>query len=214
MDFTKEIKALKRKHFQLGALIISSVLGLVGFGFLLYSGIFYIKSFTDFINVLGDYGHYVIFGGFFFLLFIYLAWFFFVNLCFRPKKEVLYLHKKDNNLFFVNRRGKKVFCDKITVKKEGYYNVWKTKHYVLRILNKSNVSWPFKYKKSFWLTWYSPIGCIEDLLLLPNLYIIFIFFVIRIIFGNKLTRFDSFIQSIPVALAILIDLVCKLKYKK
>ena len=68
MNLSKEIELLKKKHFQLGALIIASVLGVFGFGFLLYSDIFAIKSFENFVNVLSYNGFYLIFGGFFFFI--------------------------------------------------------------------------------------------------------------------------------------------------
>ncbi len=104
-----------------------------------------------------------------------------IDIVIPAKKEVLFLEKTkgsriDDRLVFIDKKGKiyKYINKDNIVYDSKYYEVLRYCFSVKEVLKESNKSFKLKpAKKNFWLTWYSPLGLLEDGLVLPIFYIFF-----------------------------------------
>lgn len=211
-------KEIRQRHFATGGLIIVSILGCVGMLLIFLSGIFNIKNLSMLYVCVSENGIMIIFGLFFFIVFLYCWLLFFLNVIIKPKKEILYLYKnKNNEVYFINRKGKKFECENHNIKENHYYYVLKTRDYIYEILGESNEifnNWTPKEKKSYWLNFYSPIGNFEDIFLLPIVYVILLPGLLSFIMSEGYEKIFGLIFSIVPLYVIGYDLIYKIRLKK
>ena len=70
--------------------------------------------------------------------------------------------------------SKKKIMKALTDSENKFYYVLRTRDCIYFVYNEAVESWVPKEKKSFWLTWYSPMGLFEDIFLLPIIYVGFL----------------------------------------
>ena len=91
MKLDERRKQIRENYFATGGLIIITILGLIGFVFILLSGIFSVVNFDMLYQCIASNGMILIFGLFFFIISI-IGWVKFIsNILVEPKKEVVYL---------------------------------------------------------------------------------------------------------------------------
>ena len=109
MNLGKERKKIRKKHFATGGLIVISILGIIGMLMTYFSGLFDVNSLNMLYDCIYKNGIMILFGSFFFIVFLYCWILFFLNVIISPQKEILYLYKNENNeIYFLNRRGKMI----------------------------------------------------------------------------------------------------------
>ena len=79
------------KHYPLGGMLIVTMLTTIGFALFYFLGLFNIKSFSDFYNIIYNQGMVVIFSSFFIFVGLYCYISFFINVIIKPKKDILLL---------------------------------------------------------------------------------------------------------------------------
>ena len=172
-------------------------------------------------------GFVFIFALFFIIIGIYCYYTLIINNIITPKIDVLYL--KDVNelnyyiyeskyleLIFLNRKGKKY---KYITKKEkekneyvanNFYDVLRTKDDVKEVIQRSIESFDvLNEKKSYWFNFYAPGFKVEDMLVLPILYVLFLPCLFSFILSKGTDKMYGFILgSIPFGF-ILYDFIYK-----
>lgn len=156
----------------------------------------------------------------FLALFSYFILYTFINLILPPRKKILYLDSiKKNFLCFLDKRGKKYtyfLINNNNYKENNYYYVYKTLGIIYVVLDdpiENIIFTKTREKNSYWLTFYSPIGNIEGIALIPVLYLIGIIATVLLIEGSfKIV--NLYIMLALDLLLIIYDLVYKIKIKK
>ena len=215
MNIEKRRKQIREKYFATGGLIIVTILGGFGLFFMYMAGIFEVTDFNMLYSCIYNEGVAVIFGLFFFIVFIYCWVLFFLNIVVSPKEEILYIYKnKKGEFYFINKNGRKIIHDVSKLKTERYYKVLKTRDYIYEVLGETSDTWMPEEKKSYWLNYYSPVGNFEDIFLLPILYVILLPGILSILMSKGFEKIFGVIYSIVPLFAIGYDLVYKIKLKK
>lgn len=142
---------------------------------------------------------------------IYILKIYIENIFIKPKREIVYLkNMKGKKYIFLDSKGKRyVFRSRKTDKLEigNYYNSMKTKNSIKEINEISYDSFSIsKTKPSFWLNLYTPVINMEDIFLLPILYLMFI-----IMFLERDNHRINFILMIILGFFIVYDIVYKIK---
>lgn len=204
-------------YFPVGGLIIASFLGVFGFGFIMLSGIYKVRSLEELYQIISNNGFVLIVMTFFFIIAIVIWIAFIQNILVKPKKDILFLYKSGNTKYFLDRKGKKYDnyeCDK---KEYKYYYVLKTRDYVYEVLqeskNSENNFEPIE-KLSYWRNLYLPFGKFEDVVLLPIFYIIFLPALLSFLMSEGSTRLVGIFLMIVPGFFIIYDLIYKIKRKK
>lgn len=204
-------------YFPVGGLIIASFLGIFGFGFIMLSGIYKVRSLEELYQIISNNGFVLIVMTFFFIIAIVIWIAFIQNILVKPKKDILFLYKSGNTKYFLDRKGKKYDnyeCDK---KEYKYYYVLKTRDYVYEVLqeskNSENNFEPIE-KLSYWRNLYLPFGKFEDVVLLPIFYIIFLPALLSFLMSEGSTRLVGIFLMIVPGFFIIYDLIYKIKRKK
>lgn len=217
MDLKDYRKQIMERYFPVGGLIIASFLGVFGFGFIMLSGIYKVRSLEELYQIISNNGFVLIVMTFFFIIAIVIWIAFIQNILVKPKKDILFLYKSGNTKYFLDRKGKKYDnyeCDK---KEYKYYYVLKTRDYVYEVLQESldseNNFEPIE-KLSYWRNLYLPFGKFENVVLLPILYIIFIPAVLSFLMSEGSTRLVGIFLMIMPGFFIIYDLIYKIKRKK
>ena len=181
----------------------------------LLSGIFDVKNSNMLYDCISKNGLMVIFGAFFFFCFLYILKAFFLNIIIKPKKKILYLYKDENNYaYFLDNKGKKYFYGECENEENCYYYVLKTRDYIYGILEKTNEDWTPKEKKSYWLTFYSPIGDFENLLLLPIIYVMLLPAILSFLMSKGYIKIYGIMFGIVPVYLIVYDLIHKINSNK
>lgn len=125
-------------EFPWQAMLVVSILGLIG-GFILYfTGCFNIRTYSELYTYISEYGLGLIFSLFFIGVAIYCWVLFFKNGILKPKKEVLFLLKiEDNVATFIDKKGKIFLFYNCKIDVGKYYYVLKTSDSIKEILNES-----------------------------------------------------------------------------
>lgn len=216
MDIEQKRKEIRLQYFSTGGMIVVSILGIVGFLMVYFSGIFEAKSMEMIYKCIFRNGMLIIFGAFFFFIFLLCVFLYFSNVIMKPKKEVLFLVEMDGlEPYFIDKKGKKYEYDgdKNNIH-TGYYNVIKTRNYILGVEGNTNDSWPVIEKKSYWPNFYSPYGNFEGILLLPIVYVIALPGILSFLMSKgTLKLFGILFCAYPIYI-ILYDSVQKIKLKK
>ncbi len=209
MDIDNRLKMVRKLHFETGGLIVASVLGFFGLSFLIFSFFVVVGYFGEIYSILGLL---LIFGVFFFFLSLYIWYKFFINIILKPKKEVLFLEKdEDDELCFIDRKGRFIeYDEEINLKENCYYDVIKTADYVLLIIGESHGDWTSKKKMYFWRTWYTPIGCFKNIVLLPILYVAFLVSLVLFFFSTDIFKYFSLTICFPCIFFIGYDIYYKI----
>lgn len=214
MRLTK--KDIKNNHFPTMGMIIITVLGSVGILLIKISNILKVENYKMLYDCISKDGMSVIFGLFFIFVCLYCWYLYFMNVIKNPKKEILFLirREKDNSIF-VNKNGKIFIVNSCNKLENKYYYVIKTNDYICEILNECNEVnlWMPKEKKSYWLNFYSPMGNFENIFLLPIVYVILIPFVLSFLMAKGWYKIYGLILSICPIYIIVYDLVYKIKIK-
>ena len=217
MKLDERRKQIRENYFATGGLIIITILGLIGFVFILLSGIFSVVNFDMLYQCIASNGMILIFGLFFFIISI-IGWVKFIsNILVEPKKEVVYLYKNGKNKYFLDSKGKKYDDDVFDVKENKFYYVYKTSDYIYEIIDESiyaSNNFEPKERLSYWTNLYTPFDKIEGVLLLPILYVMFIPGLLAVV----MTKGSDKILCLPFLLIpgffIGYDFVYKIKKKK
>lgn len=218
MDLKSRREEIRKIYFSTGGLCIVTVLGIVGLLFIVFSGIFKVKNFEMLYQCISANGITVIFGSFFFIISLY-CWLAFIrNIIVKPKKEVLYLYKNDEDeTYFLNKKGKKFFYENCDKEEGKYYFVLKTKDYIYDVLEECEHAiddFTTKEKKSYWLNFYSPLGKYENIFLLPIVYIILLPGVLSSLMSKGFYRIYGLIYSAIPLFIIVYDVIYKIKLSK
>lgn len=210
-------RQIMKNEFPIVGMISISILGVFGLALICLSGIFTIKDYDMLYDCIYKYGTIIIFGMFFLIISLYCWLLFFLNFILPPKKKVLYLYKKENNIaYFKNKKGKKLNCkiNKKNLEVNNYYYVLKTQNYIYEILEKTNENWIPKEKKSYFLNFYSPIGNFKGIFLLPIFYVMVLPGLLSILMSEGYQKIYGVIYSIVPIYIITYDLIYKIKLKK
>ena len=92
--------------------------------------------------------------------------------------------------------------------------VIKTSDYVLDVIGESRCDWNAKKKFYFWRTFYTPIGCVKNIVLLPILYVSFSIFIVLYLFSNDIIKYMSLAVCFPHIYAIVYDIYKKILNRK
>ena len=173
-------------------------------------------SYDEFYELFYKEGLALIFGLFFIGVTIY-GWILFIrNVIIKPKKEIMFLLKiEDDSAVFINRKGKIFYSYDVNHKVENFYYVLKTHDRIEKVLSESTETFQVpKERKSYWLNCYTPMGNFENIFLLPIMYVIllpglFIFFM-----SKGFNKIYGAIWSLVPIYAIIYDFIYKIKLKK
>jgi len=218
MNLKNRKKEIRKLYFSTGGLVVVSILGSFGLLLVFLSGILEIENYKILYDCISRNGMMIIFGLFFFCISLYCWIGFFRNIILNPKKEILYLYKnEENEIFFINKKGKKFIYNECNKEENKYYFVMKTHDYIYEVLEECNESFNNldpKEKKSYWLNFYSPIGKFEDILLLPIIYIAVLPGILSFIMSKGYQKIYGIIFSAIPLYIIVYDLIYKIKLKK
>ena len=207
---------IRKKYFSTMGLILMSIFGIGSILMLFYSNIFEVRNLDMLYTTISKYGILIIICILFLVISVYVWISFFLNIIVKPKKEILYLDRiEDNELIFLNKKGKKFICEYNNLKTNCYYNVFKTHNYIYEIIGRTNETWTTKKKKSYWMNCYSPMGIFEDILLFPIAYVILIIGLLSILMSKSWLQiiFGLIFSAIPIYI-IGYDLIYKIKLKR
>lgn len=158
----------------------------------------------------------IVIGIFFLAVGIY-CWFLYIcNVIIKPKKEILYLLKKEKNINeFIDVKGRIYYYNsKKEYELQRFYSVLKTRNDIKKVIELSSKTFEISRKKeSYWLSFYSPIGNFENIFLLPIIYLIDLIGLLTLI-TTKILNLSSIIMIIFSTYLIIYDLVYKNKRKK
>ncbi|MBR3049101.1 MAG: hypothetical protein IKG58_00885 [Bacilli bacterium] len=215
MDLKQRRKEIRKKKFPISGLLIITFLGMAGIVFLILSGIFQVKTLNDLYQCILKNGVIIVVGTLFLFMFL-LSWvLFFLNIILKPKRKVLYLCRdKHNKLVFLDKKGRKTPYNGSEIEENKHYYVLKTTNYIFEVVEPTNEGWIPKEKESYWLNWYSPVGNINGILILPVFYAILL---ITIFYLNEISPQQKIrgLMAVSVPLyVILYDLIYKIKLRK
>lgn len=216
MKTAKIRKEIRKKYFSSSGMIIVTFLGIMGFLMVYFPWKEIMDTEPSIYDGISKHGIMIIFGSFFFLVTLYCWILYFLNVILPPKKETLYLLKKEDEKYFINRKGKRIdyYSSKKELTPNCYYSVLKTHNYVYKILDKTIEEWIPIEKKSYWLNYYSPIGNFENIFLLPIIYVILLPGLLSFIMSKGLFKiFGLLFMSVPLYLVIY-DLIYKIKIRQ
>ena len=203
-----------KENFQAPGMIIVTILSLIGAVIIIGPLTAAIKHGASFMEILSEGLVFFLFGGFFFLIGLY-CWIMYIrNIIIKPEIETLYLleKNKDTGYIFINKKGKKIYYEnRKELEANKFYVVNKTKDYIIKVLEESQNEFKIIIKDSFWLNWYSPYGHIENVLLLPILYLITSIFLIPAILTSIPNNIILLFISIYPQYYIIYDLIIKKK---
>ena len=209
------------EHYPLGGMIIVTLLTTIGLIILYFVGIFNIKSFPDFYNIIYNQGIAVIFSGFFIFIGLYCYISFFKNVILKPKQDTLLLKDiKGNYFIFVDKKGKRFeyhddnLSNIMNIKENEYYEVLRTCNYISEVKNVSNHTFDIpKTKKSYWFNYYSPYGNFENIFLLPIIYVILLPGLLSFLMSKGEEKIFGILFMGYPAYLIIYDLVYKIRNK-
>lgn len=209
---------IRKKYFPIGGLIVVTLLGAFSFYTIYMTDFFQIRDFEMLYQCFCKDGFQVI-CGFGLLAYSLYCWILFIeNIIFKPKKEILYLYKNnDNETYFLNKKGRKFTYDEDDLEVNKYYSVLKTKDYIYEVLeeNKNTINnFQPKEKKRYWFNFYCPIGKFEDLLLLPILYITILPGILSFIMSEGYLKIFALIYSAVPVYLLIYDSIYKIKLRK
>ncbi len=165
-----------KKAYPFSGMLILTILLVFGFFLLHFTGFFDIRSFKELTTFL-YYHCFEFIVSFVFIMSSIYVWVSFAKDAYKtPTKEILYLKSFKDDLYeFVDKKGRSYFVvndDKYDVKK--YYEVLKTTNIIYDVIDETKEKFELKKGKNYWLNLYSPVGNIENMLVLPALYVIVI----------------------------------------
>lgn len=142
---------IRKEYFSTAGMLVINMLGIIGMLVIYFSGILQCRDLNMIYDCLSRGGLIIIFAAFFVSIFLYCWTMFFLNICVRPKKEILYLKKdEDDEFFFVNKKGKIIFYNddnENTLEENCYYYVLKTRDCVYEVIEKTYDNWNCKDKE-------------------------------------------------------------------
>jgi hypothetical protein len=214
MDYKEKRAEIIKRNFSGVGLLIITVLGLFGIFIMFISGVFAVSSFEELYDCIYYSGFEIIIGLFFIFVCVYCYITYIVNIIFKPWNDVVYLYKGKDYNFFIDKRGRKIkYGDNTDLIENKYYQVLRTRDCIYYIYNETHGDWTPKFKKSFWLTWYSPVGLWEDIFLLPIVYVIFIPGFLSILMSEGFNKIYGIIWCVFPGYLIGYDIYFKLKNK-
>ena len=197
------------------AMVIVTVLMLIGIGILWGTGLFTVTSLETFAEWFMQFGMALIFCGFFIGVGLYCWVLYFRNVVAKPKERTLYLKEKEDNICtFVDKKGNIFYFEDNNYIIGHYYLVLKTRDHIHKIKGESMDNFEIKTRISYWLNFYTPMGDFENLFLLPILYIIMLPFIFMISSPDIVIRIIGSIMFAPCALILLYDLKEKIRRSK
>ena len=212
-------------YYPIAGILIITVLGLINMGFIISTGIFSVSSYNEFIVIFEKTGFFIIVGGFCIFCAV-LCWINFVlDVILKPKEEILFLYEEEvkdsdeteeKTMKFLDRKGRKFYFDTNSKFKVGkYYSVLKTHNYICEIIGESLDSFPrITEKKSYWKNFYFKNIVIEDLLILPIIYVIALPPILSFIASRGIDRLIGLVLSIFPVYVIFYDFIYKIKNDK
>ncbi len=211
-----KIENIRKNNYSIGTMILTIAFGLIGLLFIYSSGVFSLKSWALLYDCIYEHPIEIIWGLFFIIISIYNLTFYLLNFVLPPKKEVVYLSKtRENGIYFLDKKGKKYEYNmhKKNIKWNSYYKVIKTHNFILDILDEASEDWKPKEKKSFWLNFYTPFGNVEDVFILPIVYVVAFPVILSFLMSKGEVRFYGLLLcSIPIYVFIY-DIVYKIKLR-
>lgn len=198
------------------ALVIVTVLMLIGVGILWGTGLFKITSISMFVEWFWQFGMVLIFAGFFIGVGIYCWWLYICNVLIKPKERILFLKSiEDEMCTFVDKRGKVFYFSNDNYTVNTYYAVLKTKDHIHSIVGPAMDNFEIKKERpSYWLNFYSPIGNFENIFLLPIVYVIALPGICMLFYPGLIEKIIGTLMSLPCVLIILYDLKEKIRRSK
>ena len=189
-------------RYDLGGIIVVTILGLVGIGIII--GSYLIRQ--NLYDMIYHDGLVIIFGGFFVGVAVYCYYLCFFNVILKPKEATVYLKNSDSHFYeFIDSKGKVYYFDKDKEYKEGqFYDVLKTKDNIKEIKEISPKTFTIKSeKKSYWLNFYSPFGSFENIMLLPIVYVIALPGILSVIMSNGFDKiYGILLSGFPIYLIV------------
>lgn len=209
------------KHYPLGGMLIVTMLTTIGFALLYFLGLFNIKSFSDFYNIIYNQGMVVIFSSFFIFVGLYCYISFFINVIIKPKKDILLLKDINGNFYtFVNKSGKKFeYFDEnlvqiMNMEENKFYEVLRSYDYIVEVNHVSNHTFNIpKTKRSYWFNYYSPYGNFENIFLLPIIYVILLPGLLSFLISKGFEKIFGLLFMGYPAYLIIYDLLYKIRNK-
>ena len=149
---------------------------------------------------------------FFYYALTYLIW-----LIYKPKKEIVYLSKiEDNICTFISKNGKEYKYKNYNKTENKHYYVIKNQFFIYEVLEEctdTNLTIP-NLKERYWSTYYFPYNKYENTIILPFIYILMIPGILTILFDKSNNKIFGFIWCLIPFVLIMYDLFLKIKNKK
>ena len=202
-------------NFSWQGMLALSALGLMALLLLIFTGFFNIRTYKEFYDYVYKDGIALIFCLFFVGITIY-GWIgYILNVLVEPDKETLYLKEMEDGIAeFVDINGKKYFYDDETLTEKNFYYVMKTHDVIHEVLSESYETFEIpQRRKGYWMSWYSPFGKIENVLILPIIYVILIPGVLSFLMAEGYDKIYGVIWSIVPLSALVYDLIYKIKLR-
>ncbi len=194
------------------AMVIVTVLMLIGFGILYATGLFGVVSFEAFVEWFMQFGMALIFCGFFIGVGLYCWVLYFRNVVAKPKECTLYLKEKEDNMCtFLDKKGNIFYFEDSNYTVGHYYLVSKTKDHIHSIKGESMDNFEIKTRINYWLNFYTPIGDFENLFLLPILYVIMLPFCFMIFVPSIVAKIIGILSFVPCGGILIYDLKEKIR---
>ena len=205
-------------HYSILGIIILLIFFAGGIYLIISSDILLVNNKESLINVLNMKGNEILFGLIFTLISTYGLVLTFLNICVKPKKDVLYLYENtDEYSIFINKKGKRYKLLNCKKEEHKYYNVLRTHDLIYDVLDECkeivNENWSKNVDTKYWSNFYSTSGGINDTSFVITLYFGLIFFIILTLIGVLLDILIIKIIGITIGSFIIIYLLIDIVYK-
>lgn len=208
------------KNVSFGGLIISSILMIVS--------IFMIILANKVYEITGEFSPIYIVAIFFIIIGFWIWYRYIVSIFIKPKEEILYLTNKEGKIYenlnkkkiynycLINKKGKCFYINtNKTYELNNFYLVLKTKNHIIKIIEISEEKFILpKFKESYWLNCYLPVGNFENIFLLPLFYFFVIFGFSLIATKEIFPIMCGIIMSSGCLYFIIYDFIYKIKKRQ
>ena len=207
----------RSKKYTIPKLILVTILGLIGIILIKKSNILSVNDYDALFACIKKYTIEILLGLICIIFFFYYALTYLIWLIYKPKKEIVYLLKNEDNICtFISKNGKEYKYKNCNKTENKHYYVIKNQFFIYEVLEEctdTNLTIP-NLKERYWSTYYFPYNKYENTIILPFIYILMIPGILTILFDKSNNKIFGFIWCLIPFVLIMYDLFLKIKNKK
>lgn len=207
----------RSKKYTIPKLILVTILGLIGIILIKKSNILSVNNYDALFACIKKYTIEILLGLMCIIFFFYYALTYLIWLIYKPKKEIVYLSKiEDNICTFISKNGKEYKYKNCNKTENKHYYVIKNQFFIYEVLEEctdTNLTIQ-NLKERYWSTYYFPYNKYENTIILPFIYILMIPGILTILFDKSNNKIFGFIWCLIPFVLIMYDLFLKIKNKK